>query len=302
MYRLLLGGRWDDFDTALRRHTNGWLVQSILTSDDAAVETVVFERLREAIPSARTLSLLGGARARDAWRVLAGIEPDASDRRIDEIDQRFRDELTAAETILQEAVRQQPALTDPWVHLLSTGRGLGIDLQELRTRFENAHSRTPLRPDACVQYTQALSGRSGGDDAAMFDFVRWVEAEAAADSPARVALPMAHLEYGLGSTSPVSLTEHLSYESTLGELTQGLRSFLVATPPAAGPRDLGVLNAYALAITVINAETAQLAEECFGRIDNRPTSYPWSLYEDENVAEVFAEVQRSQLRSASRYT
>lgn len=286
----------------MRRHTHGWLIQSILTSDVAAVEAIIFERLHEAIPSARTLSLLGGAKARDAWAVFDAVDGETDDRRLDELDERFRAELTAAEATLQEAARLQPALTDPWVHLLTTGRGLGIDLQELRTRFENAHSRTPFRPDACARYVLALGSRAGGDDAAMFDFVRWVEDEAAADSPARVVLPMSHLEYGLSPASPVSLTEHLSFDGALGELTEGLRSYLRATPPVAAPTELAVLNAYALAMTVGSAETAQLTEECLRRIDNRPTSYPWSLYEGENVADVFAEVQRSQLRSASRFT
>lgn len=301
VYQTLLAGRWKEFDEALDLDPESWLIEEILTSEDAAIETVVFRRYHDAVGSARSLSLLGGAQIRDAWNVLDAIGPDTEDDEFNAIDGRFQDELLGAEATLQQAVRMRPALADPWVHLLESGRGLGIDLQELRTRFENAHSRVPFRPDACRQYLLGLSGRAGGADAAMFDLARWLQAEAPDGSGARLALPMAHLEHGLGESSQLSLTEHLSLEETVAELAPALASFLLATPAEAGPVELPVLNAYALAMTVSGAETARLMLECFRRIDNRPTSYPWSLYENEAIADVFAEIQRTQLRSAERF-
>lgn len=301
IYRLLLAAKWADFERALRNGPASWLVHTILTSEDAAIETIVFERLHAALPSARTLSLLGGARVRDAWGMLTAMDGEIADADLDALDERFQIQLTEAEETLQAAVREQPALAEPWVHLLSSGQGLGIDLQELRIRFENAHSRFPFHPDACRRYVLGLSSRGGGADPPMFDFARWVELEAPAGSPARVALPMAHLEYGLSGTSSVGLTAHLSAETTVAELAPALRSFLDATPSVARPSELGVLNAYALAMTVNGEATASLTAECFRRIDNRPTSYPWSLYEDERIVDVFAEVQRTQVRSAAKF-
>ena len=301
VYQLLLAGEWEDFDLALDTDRQSWLAQSVLTSDDAAIETIVFERLHQAIPSARSLSLLGGAQVRDAWNLLDAIDADIDDAGFAEIDGQFQAQLAEAEATLQQAVRLRPALSDPWVHLLSSGRGLGIDLQELRTRFENGHSRVPFRPDACRQYLLGLSARGGGADGAMFDFARWLQAEAPTFSPARVALPMAHLEHGLGDATELTLTEHLSLDDTAAELTPALAAFLLATPTDAGPAQLPTLNAFALAMTVSNPETARLTQECFRRIDNRPTSYPWSLYEEEEITDVFAEVQRTQLRSAERF-
>lgn len=301
VYHKLHAGKWDEFDEALSIERHSWLLQWILTSDDAAVETVVFDRLYKALPSARTLSLLGGAKVRDAWSLLDEITADTTEDEFTRIDQRFQDDLTDAEELLQSAIRLRPALADPWVQLLNSGRGLGIELKELRVRFENVHSRSPFRPDACQSYVLGLSTRRGGADSAMFDLARWLEAEAPAFSPARMVLPVAHLEYGMGNSAGYSLTEHLSRPETVGELAPALDGFLSATPDKADPTELPTLNAFALAMTVADSTTAQLIEECFRRIDNRPTSYPWTLYEDEDIAEVFVEVQRTQLRSAERY-
>ncbi len=305
-YQLLLAAAWDDFLLPLDRDPASWLLTSILTCDDAAVETVVFRRLHEARPSARTLALLGGALVRDAELLLLGLrtDPRRPHRVIDlppSVDHNEAEALLIdAETTLQEAVRMRPGLVDPWVHLLSSGRLLGLDLPELRTRFENAHSRVPFRPDACRQYLLGLSARGGGSDDAMFEFARWVAAEAPPESAAQVVLPMAHLEHGLGPMAH-SLTEHLANPETVLQLTPALARFLETTDPHAGPMELGPLNAFALAMTIDDDLPARLVTETFRRIDNRPTSYPWSLYEDEPIAEVFTEVQRTQLRSAGRY-
>lgn len=300
-YSSLVGGAWEELEYALDSYPDAWLMSSILTSDDAAVETITFERYHAARRSARSLAMLGGAQVRDAWDLVTDLDQGIDRAGLALVDGRFRAQLATAERTLHEAVRLGPASADPWVHLLSSGRGLGLDLNELRTRFENAHSRVPFRPDACRQYVLGLSSRGGGADTAMFDFVRWLELEAPAGSPARMALPMAHLEYGLGDRSGSSLTEHLSRPETVAELAPALASFLHATPTEASPAELLVLNAYALAITISGTETARLARECLRRIDNRPTSYPWSLYRDEEITAVFAEVQRSQLRAIERY-
>lgn len=295
-YQLLLSAAWDELTQELEG--DSWLLQSILTSDDAAVETIVFERLAQARPSGRTLALLGGALVRDAEIYLGGgrlplAQPSPARRAAEAL-------LEEAEETLAQAVRLRPALADPWVHLLASGRLLGLDLPELRARFENAHSRTPFRPDACRQYLLGLSARHGGSDDAMFSLARWICAEAPADSPARLVLPMAHLERGLGP-GQTSLTEHLTLPDTIEELTPALAAFLAATPPEAAPAELLVLNAYGLAMTVESGRSAGLVQECFRRIDNRPTSYPWSLYHNEQITEVFAEVQRTQLRSVGRF-
>jgi hypothetical protein len=302
VYHLLMGGRWADVDAALDSfQAEAWFIEGILVDEATAVETVVFERFQQARPSPRTLSLLGGAQVRDAWLLLDRIGVGAGTEQLDAIDARFQSDLVVAERTLHEAARLGPALADPWVHLLDSGRGLDATLGELRTRFDNAHSRWPFRPDACRQYLLGLSTRGGGADPAMFDFARWLELEAPLESPAHIALPMAHLEHGLGDDCNLSLTEYLTTDETVEELAPALDRFLRATPRLAAPTELPVLNAFGLAMTVTGAGTARLVHECFQRIDNRPTPYPWSLYVDERLVDVFTEIQRTQLRSAARY-
>jgi hypothetical protein len=305
-YHLLLSAAWDELVQLLEADADSWILQSILTSDDAAIETVIFRRLCEARPSARAYALLGGAQVRDAELMLNTyrLDPSFPNRIVDNPPSNRTAEaealLVQAEETLQQAIRLRPALADPWVHLLASGRLLGLDLPELRTRFENAHSRVPFRPDACRQYGLGLSARGGGSDTALFDFARWVAREAPASSAARLVVPLAHLEHGLGP-APLSLTEHLALTATVGELGPSLGAYLEATPAGAGPAELAALNAFGLAMTIVDPMTAQLVQECFRRIDNRPTSYPWCLYENEEIPSVFAEVQRTQLRSVSRF-
>ena len=297
-YQLLHKAAWDDLDEALKQDPHGWLLPTILSSEDAAVETIILARYAEARPSGRSLSLLAGAQVRDAFTSRSAAKVDAQGGARG---QAFESRLQQAELVLQQAIGLQPELADPWVHLLTTSRGLGTDLQELRSRFENAHSRVPFHPEACRQYLFSLSRRAGGSDTAMFDFARWLQAEAPPGSPAMVTLPTAHLEHALGSGTPLSLTEHLTRPETGAELTPALADFIRESPSQATPVDLLTLNTYALAMTVTDRETALLVRECFRRIDNRPTSYPWTLYENEKITAVFNEVQRAQLRSATRF-
>ncbi|MEL6984116.1 MAG: hypothetical protein AAFO29_16950, partial [Actinomycetota bacterium] len=95
-----------------------------------------------------------------------------------EEDDRFVTQLSAAEELLYEVISERPAMAEPWVGLLISGRALQVDLDELRERFENAHSRDPFRPDACIQYLQGLTKKWGGSNVASFDLARWLEDEA----------------------------------------------------------------------------------------------------------------------------
>ena len=109
----------------------------------------------------------------------------------------LQDRLLSAEELLFEVVAERPAMTDPWVYLLMSGRGRGLKLPELRSRFDNAHSRSEFRADACHEYMQGLTAKWGGTQKVVFEFARWVENESPEDSPARECLPIAHIEQGL---------------------------------------------------------------------------------------------------------
>ena len=151
-------------------------------------------------------------------------------------DEGFITKLSAAEELLYEVISERPAMAEPWVALLISGRGLQVDLDELRERFENVHSRDPFRPDGCRQYLQGLTKKWGGSNVASFDLARWLEQEAPPTSAAREALPMAHIERGLLQYGVSQLSAYLSQPEVVAELSNGLLRFLQSIRRRLQPR------------------------------------------------------------------
>lgn len=299
-FRALVDGDWKRLERFLDVSPKAWMFGPIVTSDIVGLETVTFERWVDFKQSPRSRSYYAAVQIRDAFAARGhGIGAERNGHREAE-DLKFTNRLKAAEEILYEVVSDRPAMADPWVTLLISGRGLQVGLEETRERFENAHSRAPFRPDACRQYLQSLTKKWHGSNIATFDLARWVEKEAPPASPAREALPMAHIEKGLLEQGRTNLATYLMQPEVVAELATGLLGFLQATASPAPTEALGVLNAYALAISADGQSTARLVTETFARIDNRPTQFPWSIYADD-ITDVFSEIQADQLRFASRY-
>ncbi|MEM7273203.1 MAG: hypothetical protein AAF547_09010 [Actinomycetota bacterium] len=300
-YRFLVDGDWRRLERFLEESHLAWMFGDIILSDLVDLETVTFERWVDFKQTPRSRTYYASVQIRDAFRERAAIAAASTDGTIPRHEhQRFINRLNAAEEILYEVVTDRPALADPWVQLLVSGRGLQVHLEELRERFENAHSRGPFRPDATRQYLMSLTKKWGGSNTATFDFARWIEEESDDASPAREALPIAHIERGVLEHGLTDLATYLMQPDVVAELANGLLRFLQATPNPAPTEALGVLNAYALAITPEGESTARLAIETFARIDNRPTLYPWTAYSDD-VSEVFTAIQAEQLRFANRF-
>lgn len=306
-YRYLVDGDWRRLDSFLESSPKAWLYSSVITSRLVGIETITFARWVDVAKSPRSLSFHAAALIRDAYEARADYEARVAhpDSELSDIDTEaaifdYQEALKRAERNLYEVVRERPGLSDPWVFLLVSGRGLGVRLEELRQRFDNAHSRDPFRPDACREYLEGLTAKWGGSQEATFDFARWIELEAPPDSPARCALPIAHIEQGLRGDQGANLAAYLNNETVVSELVGGLESLLRVTPTPAPTEALPALNAYALAISADSPSTAYLITEVFERIADRPTMYPWSLYE-EPIPRVFAEIKADQLRFSGRY-
>ncbi len=299
-YRALVDGDWRRLERFLDESPKAWILGPIVTSQIVGLETVTFERWVEFKQSPRSRAFYAAIQVRDAFAARAKAVAGENSGRIEADEQKFVAKLNAVEEILYEVVTDKPAMADPWVTLLISGRGLGVDLEDLRERYENAHSRAPFRPDACQQYLQGLTKKWNGSTIATFDFARWLEKEAPPASPARDALPIAHIEKGLLDHGHTNLATYLMEPDVVAELATGLLAYLQAIPTPAPTETLGVLNAYALAISANSEATARLVKETFARIDNRPTEFPWSIYDDD-INDVFSEIQADQLRFASRY-
>lgn len=322
-YRVLVDGDWNRLERFLEVSPKNWMFASIVLGPTVDMETIVFERWVDVRRSPRARTFLANALVRDAYvdfgiddrhdgggqalvvDGLAGIPlasniPAQFEELTSEEETQLITRLTAAEEVLYEVVGERPALVDPWVGLLTSGRGLQVDLHELRERFESAHSRSPFRPDACHNYLVGLTKRWGGSSVASFDLARWIELEASPTSAAKICLPTAHIEQALVDHGPSRLAETLAEPEIASELATGLLRYLEAIPDPAPVPTLGVLNAYALALTVFDAASARLLRETLRRIDDRPTEWPWLALSDD-VATAFAEVTGRKRREADRF-
>ncbi len=138
----------------------------------------------------------------------------------------------------------------------------------------------------------------------MFDFARWVNLHAAADSPAQSVLALAHIErlFAEGFDDPRLQEEpgrYLIEPDVATEMTMAARSYLDATSRDVALAHLGALNCFSLAVRPRDNESAQLARELFSRIGERPTEMPWSYYSDE-IGHRFAAVRKLRLAQAHR--
>lgn len=299
-YRSLVDGDWRRLEKFLDNSQKGWMFRSIVTGEVVGLEPVTFERWVEFRHSPRSRVYYAAVQIRDAYADRAASLASPEGPSMAAADSRLTKNLKAAEEILYEVIRDRPAMAEPWVVLLISGRGLQVDLDEIKERYENAHSRAPFNPDASREYLQSLTKKWGGSNIATFDLARWLEKESSPSSPTREALPVAHIEKGLLDQGRADLADYLTKPNVIAELATGLNDFLQAIPSDAPTETLRVLNAYALAISVTDESTARLVAETFARIDNRPTEFPWSVY-SEDVNDIFSEIQADQLRFASRY-
>ncbi len=305
-FRALMEGDWGRLETFMESSPKAWIFSQIITSPVVGIERVNLERWVDTRQNHFARILLAGVILRDAFEMRNAATPedivgDITYEEDPEIIHAYDSAIAEAESMLRDVVRERPAMADPWIFLLISGRGAGVPLEELRQRFDNAHSRAPFRPDACREYLQSLTEKWGGSQTAVFDFARWLELEAPPGSPAREALPIAHIEQGLVDPTGATITGYLANPDVAEELTASLLNFLNATAVEAPTASLGALNAYALAVPPQNARAARLIEDLFERIDNRPTDYPWSLYR-EGITKVFGEVQNEQSRSAAQFS
>lgn len=305
-YRCLVEGSWSELELYVDTSPHAWMFNQAVTSEVAGIETITFERWVERSGHPMSHVLHAGAIIRDALEARSeagipharfkGAETDPSDAVLPQTHRA----LQTAEAILYDVISSNPSLADPWVYLLQSGRATGEKLTTLRERFDNAHSRSPFRTDAVHHYLQALTKKWGGSQHSMFEFAHWVDKEAPFDAPSRGALPSAHLEQGLLADGPNGFDNYLSQSGVAAEISTSLLQFLRDSATPATLEQLWALNSFALATVPQDAASARLLMEAFTRIEDRPTLYPWTLYQ-EPIADVFGVVRADKLRSSSDF-
>ena len=188
----------------------------------------------------------------------------------------FQRLLTVAETDLFTASQLDKSDTAAWGQLLLTGRGLGLERDELMRRFDRASPAGTWLPFAHHQMVQVLSEKWLGEPGEAIDFARLVSSVAPLGCQLHDLVPAAHLEAAAWNRRRQGrrITTTLS---AVGE------EILVAAERSVeqsdyDDRDQGVQarNMFALALTLVGAKSRALDQ--FRRIENRISLYPWQYF------------------------
>jgi len=291
----LVAGDIAFFDPFLDSRPDEWFVHRLFSGERTGIPIGVLERWAQERPSGRSLSWLGSAQIQAAWAIRGtSLAADVKE----EAWEGFHGGLRKAEATLRHATQVAPDLADPWVGLLTTSRGLSMGQEELENRFEEVHKRSPFRPDACDVMLQGLCAKWGGSDERMFEFARWVEANAPVGSASAVHLPNAHYEYSFNQDE-----EQATYyrsEPVVAELSAAAARFLNATHSPAPPVLLPALNMYLRTLIPVGPESARIIEACIERIADRPTSTPWHR-SNRSIGECYQEIRDHRLRQAKEF-
>lgn len=297
-HKSLLEGSHQEAASLITIRPDGWLLSSALISADSQVQTETFMVWLEEDPSDIAYALTGNAMIRDSWAIRGTRR---AEHVASESWEPFHDGLRIAEEVLWEGVRQYPKSPEPWVGLVTIARGLGHGLTEVHKRFSEAHKRAPFRSDICAAMFQGVCEKWGGSHAEMFNFARWVDLNAPADSPARSLVPLAHFERVIAGDSDGLLpSEYFVEPEVSDELVRVGASYLKASPIEAQPVHLEMLNLLLLVLQPHDEASARLVEECAHRLGDRPTSVPW-LYYGGNIGRRFAAVKAERLGEAKLF-
>ena len=271
----LRDGDWSAVERLLRPHRPAWLLSGVLHGHGADVPVLRFEEWAAASGTGLALAHLGQAQIGAALQNRAAEAGSIADRRVCE-------GMARAEHTLLDAARLDPTIGEPWVGLMITARALRRPFADIEDRFVNVHSREPFRFDACHQMMRAMAARGGGSHDAMFEFVRWLNANAPADAAARSLVHLAHLEYALSDAETrLTLDDYLRLPEVATELKKAGHSYLRSTPSLATAEYLQALNLILLMVVPVDALSGRIVRECINRINDRPTALPWSLWGDD---------------------
>lgn len=106
----------------------------------------------------------------------------------------YQARLVDADRELAKAAAIDESDPTPVARSIWVAMGLELGQAEIRRRFEEASGREHLNQAACYTMIQASSRKWGGSHEAMFEFARWVSAQAPDGSPCHTTVALAHLE------------------------------------------------------------------------------------------------------------
>lgn len=223
-------------------------------------------------------TLLGVVTVALGWSVRSGRAAHAVPR---EQFKTFHALLRDAEPHLYAAAELDPAWSGPWVGLLASGRGLQVDLELIRRRFDAATAREPEDRIAHGQMLLALCEKWFGSHELMHEFagqaLRGPHREALAPLTAR-----AHLEHALSCAPGAERRAYLARKGVRAELLEAAELSLFR-PGYAVPRSpYADANLFAMAFSMAGMRAE--ARRAFKLSDGVVTRTPWEQINVDVVA------------------
>lgn len=192
----------------------------------------------------------------------------------------FDERLRQAEWVLVEAVARRPDDPTLWTVRLTSARGLGLDLSELRRRYDRLAAVDPAHLPGQEQLLQALYPKWGGSWPAAFGFARECVASAPPGSLNPVLVVDAHVEQWLElrQSDPAGATTYLGRDDVRAEVVDAAQRSVwhPSYVPAAGW--VRALSTFAFVLGEQGDQ--QGAADVLGRLGPLASRSPWDLVGD----------------------
>ncbi|WP_338491362.1 hypothetical protein [Streptomyces sp. SJL17-4] len=218
-----------------------------------------------------------------AWEARTGARASQVSR---EQFQLFHDRLATAETWLYEVAEREPGWTSPWYALQVTGRGLQVERDVARRRFEATVRRDPHHLGAHQQRLQQVCEKWSGSHEEMHAFARTSAFAAPGGTPLGQLVAVAHLEHWLALDSGPDF-RYIRRPEVIASLCEAADHSIRHPDFVRGRNWLQVYNTFAMAFSL--AGDVASARECFRATEGRVTEFPWQYLNGSDPAKAYKE-------------
>ncbi|MFC9593814.1 hypothetical protein ACFTUC_29005 [Streptomyces sp. NPDC056944] len=198
--------------------------------------------------------------------------------------QLFHDRLATAETWLYEVAEREPGWTSPWYGLQVTGRGLQVERDVARRRFEATVRRDPHHLGAHQQRLQQVCDKWGGSHEEMHAFARAAAFAAPGGTLLGQLVAVAHLEHWL-ALDPGPDSRYISRPEVVASLGEAADHSIRHPDFVRGRGWLQVYNTFAMAFAL--AGDVASARDCFRATEGRVTEFPWYYLDGSDPAKAY---------------
>ncbi|MFE5589587.1 hypothetical protein [Streptomyces sp. NPDC056549] len=198
--------------------------------------------------------------------------------------QLFHDRLATAETWLYEIAEREPGWTSPWYGLQVTGRGLQVERDVARRRFEATVRRDPHHLGAHQQRLQQVCDKWGGSHEEMHAFARAAAFAAPGGTLLGQLVAVAHLEHWL-ALDPGPDSRYISRPEVVASLGEAADHSIRHPDFVRGRGWLQVYNTFAMAFAL--AGDVASARDCFRATEGRVTEFPWYYLDGSDPAKAY---------------